>query len=176
MIGCKGLAYAISLGTFRGGPVFPALFLGTAVGLLVDGLPGFSTTPAVAVGIGAATAAGLRLPLTAVVLATVLCAQPAYGAAPLVIVGVVVAYMVTIALPSPRRPSRRASSPDQSEMSARRMVPTSTSPATTTPMKIATIPATAPTKKKQMRATASQITTAIASSAPIRSETSGESG
>ena len=101
MIGCKGLAYAISLGTFRGGPVFPALFLGTAVGLVVDGLPGFSTTPAVAVGIGAATAAGLRLPLTAVVLATVLCAKPAYGAAPLVIVGVVVAYMVTIALPSP---------------------------------------------------------------------------
>ena len=42
-------------------------------------------------------------------------------------------------------------------------------------MNTATIPATAPTKKKQMRATASQITTAIASSAPIRSETSGES-
>ena len=39
VIGCKGLAYAISLGTFRGGPVFPALYLGTAVGLLVDGLP-----------------------------------------------------------------------------------------------------------------------------------------
>ena len=101
LIGCKALAYAISLGTFRGGPVFPALLLGTAVGLLVDGLPGFSTTPAVAVGIGAATAAGLRLPLTAVVLATLLGSQPAFGAAPLVIVGVVVAYMVTIALPSP---------------------------------------------------------------------------
>ena len=105
VIGCKGLAYAISLGTFRGGPVFPALFLGTAVGLLVDGLPGFSTTPAVAVGIGAATAAGLRLPLTAVVLAILLGSQPAFGAASLVIVGVVVAYMVTIALPSPRRPT-----------------------------------------------------------------------
>ena len=39
VIGCKGLAYALSLGTFRGGPVFPALLLGTAVGLLVDGLP-----------------------------------------------------------------------------------------------------------------------------------------
>ncbi len=104
VIGCKGLAYAISLGTFRGGPVFPALFLGTAVGLLVDGLPGFSTTPAVAVGIGAATAAGLRLPLTAVVLAILLGSQPAFGAASLVIVGVVVAYMVTIALPSPPAP------------------------------------------------------------------------
>ena len=101
LIACKGIAYALALGSFRGGPVFPALLLGTAVGLLVDGLPDFGTTPAVAVGIGAATAAGLRLPLTAVVLATVLTAQPAAGAAPLVIVGVVVAYMVTLKLPSP---------------------------------------------------------------------------
>jgi H+/Cl- antiporter ClcA len=101
LIACKGLGYALSLGSFRGGPVFPALLLGAAVGLLVDGLPDFGTTPAVAVGIGAATAAGLRLPLTAVVLATVLTAQPAAGAAPLVIVGVVVAYMVTLKLPSP---------------------------------------------------------------------------
>jgi H+/Cl- antiporter ClcA len=101
LIACKGLGYALSLGSFRGGPVFPALLLGTAVGLLVDGLPDFGTTPAVAVGIGAAIAAGLRLPLTAVVLATVLTSQPAAGAAPLVIVGVVVAYMVTLKLPSP---------------------------------------------------------------------------
>ncbi len=101
LIACKGLAYALALGSFRGGPVFPALLLGTAVGLLVDGLPDFGTTPAVAVGIGAATAAGLRLPLTAVVLATLLTSQPAAGAAPLVIVGVVVAYMVTVKLPSP---------------------------------------------------------------------------
>ena len=101
LIACKGLAYALSLGSFRGGPVFPALLLGTAIGLLVDGLPDFGTTPAVAVGIGAATAAALRLPLTAVVLATVLSAQPAAGAAPLVIVGVVVAYVVTLKLPSP---------------------------------------------------------------------------
>ena len=101
LIACKGIAYALSLGSFRGGPVFPALLLGTAIGLLVDGLPDFGTTPAVAVGIGAATAAALRLPLTAVVLATVLSAQPAAGAAPLVIVGVVVAYVVTLKLPSP---------------------------------------------------------------------------
>jgi H+/Cl- antiporter ClcA len=101
LIACKAIAYALSLGSFRGGPVFPALLLGTAVGLLVDGLPDFGTTPAVAVGIGAATAAALRLPLTAVVLATLLTAQPAVGAAPLVIVGVVVAYIVTLKLPAP---------------------------------------------------------------------------
>ena len=53
----KGLAYAVSLGSFRGGPVFPALFLGAAAGLMAAQLPGFELTPAVAVGMGAAVAA-----------------------------------------------------------------------------------------------------------------------
>src|SRR5205823_11874270 len=29
---CKGLAYGVSLSSFRGGPIFPAMFLGTAGG------------------------------------------------------------------------------------------------------------------------------------------------
>ena len=45
----KGLAWSISLGNFRGGPTFPALFIGAAGGLLAAHLPGFSETPAVAV-------------------------------------------------------------------------------------------------------------------------------
>ena len=28
LIVCKGLAYGISLGSFRGGPVFPSIFIG----------------------------------------------------------------------------------------------------------------------------------------------------
>ena len=36
----KGIAWSISLGSFRGGPTFPALFLGTAAGLLAGHLPG----------------------------------------------------------------------------------------------------------------------------------------
>ena len=91
----KGLAYAISLGSFRGGPVFPALFLGTAGGLLAAQLPGFSTTPAVAVGIGAAVVSVLRLPLAAVVLATLFTLKAGVGAGPLIIVGVAVAYVIT---------------------------------------------------------------------------------
>jgi hypothetical protein len=104
VIGCKALAYGLSLGSFRGGPVFPALFLGGAAGVLVADLPGFALTPAVAVGIGAATVAILRLPLSSVVLAFVLTSQSGPGAAALIIVGVVVAYLVTLALPSPPPP------------------------------------------------------------------------
>jgi H+/Cl- antiporter ClcA len=91
----KGLAYSVSLAGFRGGPIFPALFLGAAGGLMAAQLPGFSTTPAVAVGIGAATAAMLRLPLAAVVLATLLTSKSGPGASPLIIVGVIVAYLTT---------------------------------------------------------------------------------
>jgi hypothetical protein len=99
---CKGLAYSISLGSFRGGPTFPAVFLGAAAGLLASHLPGFAMTPAVAVGIGAATVAVLRLPLSAVVLATLLTIHSGSGQEPLIIVAVVVAYLVTLQLSRPR--------------------------------------------------------------------------
>ena len=94
LIAFKGLAYALSLGSFRGGPAFPAIFLGAAAGLMAAQLPGFEITPAVAVGLGAGVAAALRLPLSAVVLATLLTSSSGIGAGPLVIVGVVVAYLV----------------------------------------------------------------------------------
>ncbi|HEX5956541.1 MAG TPA: chloride channel protein, partial [Solirubrobacterales bacterium] len=89
LIGCKGIAYALSLGSFRGGPAFPAMFLGAAAALMAAQLPGFETTPAVAVGLGAGVAAALRLPLSAIVLATLMTGQSGFGAAPLIIVGVV---------------------------------------------------------------------------------------
>ncbi len=88
----------MSLAGFRGGPIFPALFLGAAAGLAAAQLPGFETTPAVAVGIGAATAAALRLPLSAVTLALVLTSQSGLGSGPLIIVGVVVAYLTSLAI------------------------------------------------------------------------------
>jgi chloride channel protein, CIC family len=94
----KGLAWGISLGSFRGGPTFPAMFLGAAAGVLASRLPGFDLTPAVAVGIGAAVVAVLRLPLSAVVLATLLTSKSGLADSPLIIVGVVVAYLTTMAL------------------------------------------------------------------------------
>jgi H+/Cl- antiporter ClcA len=91
----KGVGYSVSLAGFRGGPIFPALFLGGAAGIMAARLPGFETTPAVAVGIGAATSAALRLPLAGVVLATLLTQKAGLGSGPLIILGVVVAYVVT---------------------------------------------------------------------------------
>jgi H+/Cl- antiporter ClcA len=97
----KGLAYGVSLGSFRGGPTFPAVFLGAAAGILASHLPGFPLTPAVAVGMGAATAAVLKLPLSAIVLATVLTSPAGTGQEPLIIVAVVVAYLVALAMSPP---------------------------------------------------------------------------
>jgi hypothetical protein len=94
----KGIAYAISLGSFRGGPTFPALFLGAAAGLMAAHLPGFPIAAAVPVCIGAAVVSILRLPLSAVVLASLLAEKAGSGPEPLVIVGVVVAYLTTLAL------------------------------------------------------------------------------
>src|SRR5437588_3104376 len=37
----KGLAYTLSLGSYRGGPTFPALFLGAAAGIMASHLAGF---------------------------------------------------------------------------------------------------------------------------------------
>lgn len=98
LIAFKGIAYGLSLGSFRGGPTFPAVFLGAAGGILASHLPGFALTPGVAVGMGAAVASVLRLPLSAVVLATLLTAPAGTGDEPLIIVGVIVAYVVTLAV------------------------------------------------------------------------------
>ena len=98
----KGIAYSVSLGSFRGGPTFPALFLGAVAGLMAGQLPGFSITPAIAVGMAAAVVAVLRLPLSAIVIAAVLTEGSGAGSEPLVIVGTIVAYMVSrVLLPPP---------------------------------------------------------------------------
>jgi H+/Cl- antiporter ClcA len=98
LIAFKGAAFSLSLGSFRGGPTFPAIFLGAAAGIMASHLPGFPITAAVAVGMGAGIVAILRLPLTAVVVATLLTAKSGAGSGPLTIVGVVVAYLVTLEL------------------------------------------------------------------------------
>jgi H+/Cl- antiporter ClcA len=110
LIGFKGLAYGLSLAGFRGGPTFPALFLGAAAGLMAAQLPGFSITPAVAVAVGAAVVSVLRLPLSAVVLATLLTSGAGLGVGPVIIVGVVVAYLTSQML-SPSPPPDEASAP-----------------------------------------------------------------
>jgi H+/Cl- antiporter ClcA len=102
LIVCKGTAYALALSSFRGGPVFPAIFLGAAAGLAMAKLPGMELVPAVAMGMGAMTTVMLRLPLTSVLLATLLLGADGVAAMPLVIVAVVVAYVVMAQLTAPR--------------------------------------------------------------------------
>ena len=98
LIAFKGLAYSLSLAAFRGGPVFPAMFLGAAGGLMAAQLPGFDLAPAVAVGIGAAVVSVLELPLAGAVLGIMFTASAGPGVAPLIIVGVIVAYLAKLAL------------------------------------------------------------------------------
>jgi chloride channel protein, CIC family len=102
LIVCKGTAYSLALSSFRGGPVFPAIFLGAAAGLAMAKLPGMELVPAVAMGMGAMTTVMLRLPLTSVLLATLLLGADGVAAMPLAIVSVVVAYVVTAQLTAPK--------------------------------------------------------------------------
>src|SRR3954464_7217570 len=111
---CKSLGYALSLSSFRGGPVFPAISVGAAGGGLASHLPGLPLIPAVAMGIGAMCTVMLTLPLTATLLATVLLGTDGTASMPVVIVAVVVAYVVTAhitpvppaAVPAPPSPDR----------------------------------------------------------------------
>jgi hypothetical protein len=106
MIALKGIAYGLSLGSFRGGPTFPALFLGAAAGIMASHLPGFPITAAVAVGMSAGVASVLKLPLSAVVIATVLTLHSGEAVGPLAIVASVTAYMITLLLQAPRTHQR----------------------------------------------------------------------
>jgi len=108
LIACKGLAYVVSLGSFRGGPTFPAMFIGAAAGIALAHLPGLETIPGVAIGIGAFTAGMLRLPITSVLLTSLFLGQDGITLMPLTIIAVVVSYVLTQRLTPIPRPSATA--------------------------------------------------------------------
>jgi H+/Cl- antiporter ClcA len=101
----KAIGYGVSLGSgFRGGPVFPALFLGAAVGTCFSLLvPGLELTPAVVAGMAAGSAAMLKLPVSSVMLAVVIGGSAGLESATLAIVGAVASIVVTLAGSSGRR-------------------------------------------------------------------------
>jgi H+/Cl- antiporter ClcA len=103
---CKTLAYGLSLSAFRGGPVFPAMFIGAVLGIAMAGLPGMSLAPGIAMGIGALCAAMLRLPLTSTLLATLLLGADGVSVTPQVVVAVVVAFVLTNVLGDPDQKDR----------------------------------------------------------------------
>ncbi len=94
----KGVAWSISLGSFRGGPTFPAIFLGVVAGLIAAHLPGYAETQAVAALVGAMCVSILRLPLSSVMIALLLTTDAGLAVAPLIIVAVVVAYLTSLTL------------------------------------------------------------------------------
>lgn len=106
LAGCKMLAYGLSLGAFRGGPVFPAMFIGAVLGIAASGLPGLSLAPAIGMGIGAMCCAMLRLPLTSTLLATLLLGADGVAVTPQVVVAVAVTFVLTSVLPVPGRFTR----------------------------------------------------------------------
>jgi H+/Cl- antiporter ClcA len=109
LIACKGLAYGGSLAAFRGGPTFPAIFLGAAVGMVLSHMAGLPLVPAIAMGMGAMCAAMLQLPLTSVLLATLILGADGLTVMPLVIVAVTVAYVASARMaPRPAAPQAAA--------------------------------------------------------------------
>ncbi len=111
LILCKGLAYGLCLSSFRGGPVFPSMFLGAAGGIAMAHLPGLQTVSGAAMGIGAMCVVMLGYPLVSVLLATLLLLSDGLVVMPLVIVAVVVAYVARAWLDRPQQSRVEAPTP-----------------------------------------------------------------
>jgi H+/Cl- antiporter ClcA len=95
----KALAYAVSLGSgFRGGPVFPAIFLGIALAELSVIWFDASPTWAVAVGTAAGTAAVTRMLLTPMLFAALLVGTAGLDAVPSAVLAASAAWLVVKAL------------------------------------------------------------------------------
>ncbi len=101
LIACKGLAYGISLSSFRGGPVFPGLFIGAAGGVALSHIAGLPMTAGAAMGMAAMTTAMLGLPLTSVLLTTLFLASDGITLMPVVIVAAAVSYVASARLVRP---------------------------------------------------------------------------
>ena len=107
LITAKALAYAICLGCgFRGGPVFPAIFLGIALATLAVIVLDVSPTLAVAVGTAAGTAAMTRLLFASVIFAAILVGTAGLDAVPAAALAAVAAWL-TMASIDERFPVRR---------------------------------------------------------------------
>jgi H+/Cl- antiporter ClcA len=106
LFAAKALAYAVSLGSgFRGGPVFPAIFLG--VGLATFVVVWFDVSPTVAVAIGSAAgmAAMTRLLLTSSLFATLLVGSAGPAAVPAAVLAAASAWLTTAAIDRHKAPT-----------------------------------------------------------------------
>lgn len=99
LLGAKALAYGISLGCgFRGGPVFPAIFLGIAIAMFSVVWFDVSPTLAVAIGTAAGTAAVTRLLITSALFASLLVGTAGVDAVPAAVLAAAAAWLTTAAV------------------------------------------------------------------------------
>ena len=95
----KAIAYAICLGCgFRGGPVFPAIFLGVGVATIPVIAFDMSPTVAVAIGTAAGMAAGTRLLFASVLFAGLLVGTAGLDAIPAAVLAAAAAWLTVSAL------------------------------------------------------------------------------
>ena len=87
----KLIVYGVALGGgFRGGPIFPATFIGVAFGVFAALLfPSVDVSPMAAVGIAAASTVMTRLPFTSAMIAMLLIGAAGVAIAPFAIIGAV---------------------------------------------------------------------------------------
>jgi H+/Cl- antiporter ClcA len=99
LIAAKALAYAVSLASgFRGGPIFPAIFLGIGFATLPVVWFDVSPTLAVAVGAAAGLAAQTRLILTAILFASLLVGTQGVDTVPAAVLAAAAAWITATAL------------------------------------------------------------------------------
>ena len=106
----KGLGYAVCLGCgFRGGPVFPAIFLGVALASLAQVVFNTSPTLTIAVGAAAGMAAMTRLLFASLLFALLLDGLGGLDAIPVAVLACAGAWVVVHALepdkPAPASPA-----------------------------------------------------------------------
>jgi H+/Cl- antiporter ClcA len=92
----KVLAYGLALGGgYRGGPIFPATFIGVGVGVLASLVfTDLSVSAMAAAGIAATATVMLRLPFTSAMLGMLLIGAAGMAVAPLAILGAVIGFGV----------------------------------------------------------------------------------
>jgi H+/Cl- antiporter ClcA len=108
----KAIAYAVSLGCgFRGGPVFPAIFLGVALGSVAQIAFGISPTLAVAIGTAAGMAAMIRLLFAPILFSALLVGTNGLNTVSAAVLASVSAWLVAAALERRFGAAKPAASP-----------------------------------------------------------------
>jgi len=111
----KAIGYAVSLGCgFRGGPVFPAIFLGIALATFAVEWFDVSPTLAVAVGAAAGMAAATRLLITSTLFAALLVGSTGLDAIPAAVLAAAAAWLTMATLDKRAQAAAPAPQPEPS--------------------------------------------------------------